>query len=210
MATRTLGVILYEDFELLDVFGPAEMFGRVGPELEILMLAEQAGPVRSAQGPEVLAAAGFDSCPELDLILLPGGVGTLRELQNEKLLDFLRKRSASAEITTSVCSGSAILAKAGVLDGRRATSNKQFFALASGQSAAVEWITEARWVRDGNFVTSSGVSAGMDMALAVIEDLYGSERAEAIANLTEYEWQRDPTRDPFARFLNAAMPNETP
>ena len=67
---------------------------------------------------------------------------------------------------------------------------------------------EARWVDDGEFVTSSGVSAGMDMALAVIERLYGSERAEAIANLTEYEWQRDPTRDPFVRFLNDAVPSE--
>jgi putative intracellular protease/amidase len=209
MSTRTLGVILYPGFELLDVFGPAEMFGNVGPELVILMLAEAAGPVASAQGPKVLAEAGFDDCPQLDLILLPGGIGTIQQLQNERMLDFLRKRTADAEITTSVCSGSAILAKAGVLDGRRATSNKQFFALASAQSEQVDWVEQARWVDDQSFVTSSGVSAGMDMALAVIERLYGSERAEMIANLTEYEWQRDPSRDPFVRFLNAAMPSET-
>jgi putative intracellular protease/amidase len=202
--TRKLGVILYTDFELLDVFGPVEMFGNVGPELEVVMVAETAGSVKSAQGPQVLAEVGFDDCPALDLILLPGGIGTFPELANERMLDFLRKRSASAEITTSVCSGSALLAKAGLLDGRRATSNKQFFAFAETQSAQVDWVTEARWVDDGEFVTSSGVSAGMDMALAVIERLWGTERAETIANLTEYEWHRDPNVDPFVRFLNSA------
>jgi transcriptional regulator GlxA family with amidase domain len=102
----------------------------------------------------------------------------------------------------SVCSGSAILARAGLLDGRRATSNKQFFELARSQSAKVDWVTEARWVEDGPFATSSGVSAGTDMALGLIARLYGRERAQQIADLTEYEWQSDPTRDPFVKFLN--------
>ena len=202
--TRKLGVILYGDFELLDVFGPVEMFGNVGPELEVLMVAEQAGRVKSAQGPSVLADVGFDDCPPLDLILVPGGVGTFPELSNERTLDFLRRQSSSAEITSSVCSGCALLAKAGLLDGRRATSNKQFFSMIAAQGEKVEWVKEARWVDDGEFVTSSGVSAGMDMALALIERLYGSERAEAIANLTEYEWHRDPDIDPFVRFLDDA------
>ena len=118
------------------------------------------------------------------------------------MLDFLRQRAATAEMTMSVCSGSAILAKAGLLDGRRATSNKQFFDLARAQSAAVQWVEQARWVEDGPFATSSGVSAGTDMALAVIAKLYGKEVAQQIAESTEYEWQQDSTRDPFARFLN--------
>ena len=102
----------------------------------------------------------------------------------------------------SVCSGSAILAKAGLLDGRRATSNKQFFDLARVQGPAVQWVEQARWVEDGPFATSSGVSAGIDMALAVIAKLYGKEIAQEIAEWTEYEWQQDSTRDPFVRFLN--------
>ena len=105
----------------------------------------------------------------------------------------------------SVCTGSAILAKAGVLDGRKATSNKQFFEFARIQSDKVTWVEEARWVEDGPVATSSGVSAGTDMALGIIARLYGAERAQQIANLTEYEWQTDPTRDPFHRFLNQAM-----
>jgi transcriptional regulator GlxA family with amidase domain len=206
-ATRTLGAVLYDAFELLDVYGPLEMFGNVGPQLRLVLVAESAGPVRSAQGPNSVAEFGFDDCPPLDLILLPGGIGTLAQLENERLLAWLRERAATAQITTSVCSGSAILARAGLLDGRRATSNKQFFSLATGQSDEVDWVKQARWVDDGDFVTSSGVSAGMDMALAVIERLYGSPEAERIAELTEYEWHRDADRDPFSRFLDqGALP----
>ncbi len=86
----------------------------------------------------------------------------------------------------------------GVLDGKRATSNKKSFAWACSNSDKVQWVRQARWVDDGNRVTSSGVSAGMDMALAVIARLYGVEAAETIANFTEYEWHRDASWDPFA------------
>lgn len=192
---------MYEDFELLDVFGPVEMFAYVGDELELVSVAAAAGPVRSAQRISAVADHDFESCPHLDLLLVPGGIGTLPALADQTLLDWLRKRAAEAEITTSVCSGSAILAKAGLLDGRRATSNKQFFELATSQSDRVDWVWEARWVDDGAVVTSSGVSAGMDMALAVIERLWGAERAAQIAALTEYERQTDPDIDPFAKLL---------
>ena len=202
--TRTLGAVLYPQFELLDLYGPLEMFGSVGPEIEIVTVAQHAGPVASAQGPETVAAHAFTDCPGLDLILLPGGIGTLAELQNESLLEFLRARAPQAEVTMSVCSGSALLAKAGLLDGRRATSNKVFFSLASDQSEKVDWVTEARWVEDGPYVTSSGVSAGTDMSLAVIARLFGRERAEKISVITEYEWSSDPARDPFAQYLNRA------
>ncbi|MBW2280509.1 MAG: DJ-1/PfpI family protein [Deltaproteobacteria bacterium] len=201
--SRTLGILLYPDFELLDVFGPVEMFAYVGDELTLVSVAAEAGPVRSAQGQSSLADHGFADCPALDLLLVPGGIGTIPALEDETLLAWLRERAASAEITTSVCSGSAILARAGLLDGRRATSNKQFFELATSQSDKVDWVWEARWVDDGDFVTSSGVSAGMDMALAVIERLWGRERADEIAALTEYERQRDPTADAFAKRLRS-------
>ncbi len=200
--TRTLGAILYNDFELLDYYGPLEMFGSLGKDLRIVTVAERAGPVRSTQGPATLAEHSFSDCPDLDLILLPGGIGTMPELENEALLGFLRARSARAEVTMSVCSGSALLAKAGVLDGRKATSNKLFFNLASSQSDRVDWVEEARWVEDGPFVTSSGVSAGTDMALGVISKLYGRERAEGVARMTEYVWQSDPHLDPFHTDLN--------
>ena len=200
--TRTLGAVLYEDFELLDLYGPLEMFGSIGAELRIVTVAEKTGPVASFQRPQTVAEFDFASAPMLDLILLPGGFGTIPQLENPAMLDFLRRRAATAEVTMSVCSGSAILAKAGLLDGRRATSNKQFFDLARAQGAAVQWVEQARWVEDWPFATSSGVSAGTDMALAVIAKLYGKEIAQQIAESAEYEWQQDSTRDPFGRLLN--------
>lgn len=210
-APLTLGVVLYPGFELLDVFGPLEMFINVGSQkLRIVMIAEEAGAVPSGSladpaqpsGPKAVADYSFETAPPLDLILVPGGLGTLAQLQNEKLLAWLRERSAKAQITTSVCSGSAILAKAGVLDDHKATSNKQFFSFATAQGPAVEWVKQARWVDDGRVMTSSGVSAGIDMALAIIERLFGAELALGIANGTEYEWHRDPTVDPFVRYLD--------
>lgn len=201
-AARTLGALLYPDFELLDLYGPLEMFGTLGPSLRIVTIAERQGPVKSFQGPATVAEHGFGDAPPLDLLLLPGGIGTLAQLANPALLGFLRERAPRAEVTMSVCSGSAILAKAGLLDGRRATSNKMFFDLARSQSAKVQWVEAARWVEDGPFATSSGVSAGTDMALAVIARLHGRERAQQIADYTEYQWHADADRDPFVRFLN--------
>ena len=204
-AVRTLGAVLYPQFELLDLYGPLEMFGALEKEIRIVTVAESKGPVASTPGVETLARHDFADCPRLDLVLLPGGIGTLPQLGNAALLEFLRKRSAEAEVTMSVCSGSALLAKAGLLDGRRATSNKMFFQVARSQSDRVKWVEAARWVEDGPFATSSGVSAGTDMALAVIARLYGRERAESIAIQTEYTWHRDADRDPFAQYLDQGM-----
>ncbi|MEX2115056.1 MAG: DJ-1/PfpI family protein [Pirellulales bacterium] len=195
---RTLGIVLYPRFELLDVYGPAEMFGNLIGKVRIVMVAEKAGPVASTQGPKVQADYSFEDCPPLDLIMVPGGFGTMSELKNETLLTWLRTRAEQAEIVMSVCSGSALLAKAGLLDGRRATSNKRYFKLAQDQGPNVEWVYRARWVDDGNRVTSSGVSAGIDMALHVIQRLYGAKTAEDLADATEYQWHRDADNDPFA------------
>ena len=197
----TLGAIFYENFELLDVYGPLEMFG-IMDKVDVITVAEKAGPVKSTQGPKTLADYGFDDCPPLDLILLPGGIGTIPELNNEAMLSFLRERSASAKYTMSVCTGSALLAKAGLLDGRKATSNKLYFSLATMQSDKVEWVEEARWVVDGPMVTASGVSAGTDMALGVIAELFGQQTAEWACMVSEYEWNSDAAHDPFVKYLN--------
>jgi transcriptional regulator GlxA family with amidase domain len=198
----TLGAILYEGFELLDLYGPLEMFGSLKPQLEILTVAEKTGPVSSFQGPQTMVEFDYQNCPRLDLILLPGGFGTIQELKNQTIMSFLKERVPSAKVTMSVCSGSWILARAGLLNGRRATSNKAYFKMATQQSDQVEWVSEARWVEDGPFYTSSGVSAGMDMSLAVIASLYGKEKALDIANGAEYIWNQDPDADPFHKYLN--------
>jgi transcriptional regulator GlxA family with amidase domain len=198
----TLGAILYDGFELLDLYGPLEMFGNLKPRIEIITVAEKAGPVSSFQGPQTVAEFAYQNCPPLDLILLPGGFGTIRELDNPAMMSFLKERIPSAKVAMSVCSGSWLLAKAGLLDGRKATSNKAYFKMATQQSDQAEWISEARWVEDGAMFTSSGVSAGMDMALAVIASLFGEKKAEDIATYTEYVWNKDSSRDPFHPYLN--------
>ena len=209
---RHLGALIYPGFEMLDLFGPLEMFSVLGSErVRISTVAEQAGPVAAAigaegpVGPQVIADYGFADAPPFDLLLVPGGIGTRRELANPALLAYLRASCARAQYVASVCTGSALLARAGVLDGCRATSNKRVFALAVAQSGQVQWIEAARWVEDGRFFTSSGVSAGMDMALALIARLWGEGVAERAASYTEYSWHRDPDDDPFVGELNSLM-----
>ena len=200
--TRRLGAVLFQGFELLDYYGPLEMFGCLGDELEILVLAETDAPVASSAGPATAPDATFAAAPQCDLYLVPGGLGVLGQQDNPAMLEFLQKASEGAERFMTVCNGAAIAASAGLLDGRRATTNKIFFDTVTPRGDAVKWIESARWVEDGPFYTASGVSAGIDMALSVIAGLYGEARAEAVAILTEYTWQRDPNLDPFAKHLN--------
>lgn len=196
--TYRLGVVVFEGFELLDIMGPLEMFGNVGKRLEIVMIAEKAGEVSSAQKVKTVADYSFKNCPKLDLILVPGGRGTGLFVKNEASMKWLQQRSAEVDIVASVCNGSDILAQAGLLDGYDATTNKMAFSLISARSPGVNWVRKARWVDDGDRITSSGVSAGIDMSLHVIERLFGEKSALMIAYRTEYEWHRDPNWDPFA------------
>lgn len=199
---KTVGAVLFDGFELLDVFGPLEAWGMLAVSsgaYRIVTTAEQAGPVASAQGPRTVADCVLSDCPPVDVILVPGGIGARREVDNALMTGWLRERAAGAEVVTSVCTGAALLARAGLLDGHCATSNKLAFKWVVEQGPKVTWVRQARWVEDGKFATSSGVSAGIDMTLAVIAKLEGSERAEQIATRMEYEWHRDWSWDPFAR-----------
>jgi len=197
----TVGIVLFEGFELLDVFGPCEAYGshHLDGAFKLVTVAANAGPVASAQGPSAVADFALGNAPHLDLLLVPGGIGTRREVHNPVLLDWLRIRSADAAIVTSVCTGAALLARSGLLDGLRATTNKRAFAWVVSQGPAVNWIKQARWVEEGKFATSAGVSAGIDMALALIARIVDADAAEAVALTMEYEWHRDPAWDPFAK-----------
>jgi transcriptional regulator GlxA family with amidase domain len=196
---RRLGVLLFPGFELLDTFGPLEMFGNMPGMIEIVTIAQEQGPVRSGQGPSAVADHSFADCPRLDLLLIPGGMSTRTEVENPATIDWLRRRVPETELTMTVCSGTALLARTGLLDGRRATTNKMFFDEIATQGPRVQWVKEARWVEDGKYVTSSGVSAGIDMALAVIAKLAGQPVSDSLAVATEYDWHRDAAWDPFAK-----------
>ena len=200
MARRlTIGGVLFHEFELLDLFGPFEMFGLLPEQFELRLVSENGDNAASSQGPVSVVDYSFDDSPQFDLLLVPGGRGTRREVENPLLLQWLRDQAEQASYVTSVCTGSAVLARAGLLDGRRATTNKAAFEWVSSQGERVDWQKQARWVEEDRYFTSSGVSAGMDMSLAIIARILGEEIAVQVATWSEYEWHRDPGWDPFAR-----------
>ncbi|HTQ30005.1 MAG TPA: DJ-1/PfpI family protein, partial [Opitutaceae bacterium] len=193
-----IGAVLFDGFELLDFFGPLEMFGLLESEAKITVVAEKAGPVKSSAGPSGVAEVTLADSGGFDILLIPGGIGTRREMTSVPFLAELKRLAEASRIVATVCTGSLLLAKTGLLDGRRATSNKRAFQLVKRAVPTVEWVAKARWVEDGKYFTSSGVSAGMDMALAVIAKLRGRERALQVASRAEYEWHEDSSWDPFA------------
>lgn len=198
-AQRTrISMVLFDGFELLDVFGPLELFGVLADLFTIELVGPVAGPVRSAQGPLVVADHAYADAPPPEVVLVPGGRGTRALVGDEPFLRWLAGWAPAARQVTSVCTGSGVLAAAGLLDGYRATSNKRAFDWARRQGSSVTWVPQARWVEDRDRWTSSGVAAGMDMALALIAHLHGEALATSLADAVELEWHRDPDWDPFA------------
>lgn len=195
---RTVTVVLFDDFELLDVCGPLEMLGVAAGRFSSTLVGPTVGAVRSAQGPALLADVSYEDAPVPDILMVPGGIGTRRLVADDAFLGWLSEWAAPAHVVGSVCTGSGVLAAAGLLDGYRATSNKRSFAWASEQGADVTWVPQARWVEDRNRWTSSGVAAGIDMTLALIARICGEQLATTIADAVEHAWHRDPTWDPFA------------
>jgi len=197
-----IGAVLFEGFELLDIYGPLEMFGMLGAlgkKIDIVMIGETTGPVKSGAGPCGYIDRSFSQIDNIDILLIPGGIGTRTEINNRKLINSLKKLSNKASYTATICTGSALLAKTGLLDGIKATSNKMAFQWVTEQGPKVKWIHKARWVEDGKFFTSSGVSAGMDMTLGLIEKIYDKDKSLKVANLAEYEWHQNKSCDPFYR-----------
>lgn len=193
---KRIGIIVFDRFETLDVFGPVQMWGRL-PDYEIVMISQTGAPAKSSQGVSTAVTYSFANAPQMEIIMIPGGGGTRTEVNNPAMIDFLREQDRGTAWTTSVCTGAALLAKAGILNARRATTNKQAYQWATSQSTKVHWQGRARWVVDGKYVTSSGVSAGTDMALALVEKLYDRKTADRIADNAEYVWNDDPQYDPF-------------
>jgi len=200
MTTPPLRVaaVVFPGFEVLDLFGPIEMLWMPKDVFPISIVAERRGEVASAQGVKVIADYAFSEATEFDIVLVPGGRGTRTEVSNPVILDWLRLVEPRARFVASICTGSALLAKAGLLDGQRATSNKNAFDWVVTQGPHVHWVREARWIEDGKYFTSSGVSAGMDMALGLIERILGRESSAQVARWAEYTWHSDSTQDPFA------------
>lgn len=193
---RRISIVLFEGFELLDVAGPLGWFARF-PEISVALVGPTVGPVRSSMGVQMVATYSYATAEDPDIVLVPGGQGTRCLVQNPDFLGWLAGWAKNATLVTSVCTGSALLAAAGLLAGRRATSNKRAFAWASRQGNGVDWVPRARWVHDGDRWTSSGVMAGMDMVAALLVEIFGSQRVERAATELEYVQNQNSDCDPF-------------
>ena len=183
--------------EELDWVGPFEVFtmareiaspSHAAKRIRVRLIAERGGVVTGAKGMRVETDHAFADAPRLDLLLIPGGIGTRREMKNEAMLEFLRKQAPGCAWVTSVCTGSAVLERAGLTRGRRITTHWAYLpTLRETAAGETEVLERVRYVRDGNLVTSAGVSAGIDMALWLTGQIFGVEHARNTQRAMEYE-----------------------
>ncbi len=193
-----VSVLLFNDFETLDVFGPVEILGRLKDLYQVSFYSHSGGLVTNSHGVSMVTKNLKNIIAGTDIFLIPGGYGTRVEVENNSLIDRIKEISQLSNYVLTVCTGTALLARTGLLDGRRATTNKRAFQWVVTQGAKVKWIQKARWVKDDKYYTSSGVSAGMDMTLDLLKDLHGVEFARNVAFQIEYRWQEDSEEDPFS------------
>ncbi len=198
MTSPTLAAFVFPGFQTLDLFGPLEILGDQSIDIDVSIVAETLDPVPSVHGHGLTVDRSIDDGRSYDYLLIPGGDAALVAAEKAAVTDWIMTASSNAQLTMTVCTGSILLAATGLLDGRRATTNKQDFRATTPLRPQVDWVAQARWVEDGEFFTSSGVSAGIDMALAALEHLFGRSAAENVALGTEYEWHDNPDWDPFA------------
>lgn len=195
---RKMAALVFPGFQTLDFFGPIELLGGFRDDIELMTVAKTAEPVPSRHAQRICVDQTLSASTDYDILFVPGGDSALDEAKDPELLAWIRDVSESAEIVLAVCTGTILLGIAGVLDGKRATTSKIDFTATVPLAPNVDWVKKARWVEDGKFFTSSGVSAGMDAALAVAARLYGIEAALEMAEGSEYAWHDDPSWDPFS------------
>lgn len=186
----TIGIAIFEDAEELDFVGPWEVFtmaAQLRDDVRVVTLAQTLAPVRCAKGLRVLPDHAFDAAPELDVVLLPGGVGTRREVENPLLVDWLRKLAPRCRWVTSVCTGAMLLCEAGLAEGRRVTTHWGFVESLRERYPGTEVLERVRYVRDGNLLSAAGVSAGIDMSLWLVGELWGVEAARQTQRFMEYD-----------------------
>ena len=195
--TMEIAFIMFNDYETLDVFGPAEIFGRLVDLYSLKFYSLKGGLITNRHQVPIMTEKleNIESKPEI--VLIPGGLGTRKEVENSQLINQIKELSQSSDYVLTVCTGSALLAKSGLLNGKKATSNKRAFSWVAAQNNSVNWDKKARWAIDGKYYTSSGVSAGMDMALGFLADRHGIDFARKVAKEIEYNWVEDKDNDSF-------------
>ena len=192
-----IAVLLFHDFETLDVYGPVEVFGRLEELYSMKFYSLNGGQIKNRHGVSVQTAKLEDIAENVEIFIIPGGLGTRKEVENKLLINKIKEIATFSKFVLTVCTGSALLARTGLLYNKTATSNKRAFTWVITNGPNVNWNKKARWTIDGKYYTSSGVSAGIDMVLGFISDRYGIEYARKIAFEIEYNWIEDKNNDTF-------------
>lgn len=195
MKERRVAILLFDDVEVLDFAGPFEVFSVANelnepPLFKVSIVAFKDGPVRARNGLSVNADYTIANCPQPDILIVPGGLGTRPLIKEGRLIEWIGETSKRSELTLSVCTGSLLLAKAGVLEGMKATTHHLAFDMLEKLSPGTTIVSEQRYVDNGHIITAAGVSAGIDMSLYVIGKIIGVEQAEKIALYMEYDWRK--------------------
>ncbi|MBW2232301.1 MAG: DJ-1/PfpI family protein [Deltaproteobacteria bacterium] len=190
MSSRKIGIVVYPDSEELDWAGPYEVFtmaAQVGGDLEVVTISQHEGPVRCAKGLRILPDHSFETAPQLDVVLVPGGEGSRVEMDNPVMLDWLVKAAESCTWVTSVCTGSILLAKSGLATGCEITTHWAYITTLRELAPHVTVRENIRYVRDGRIVTAAGVSAGIDMSLWLVGELFDADHSRKTRRFMEYD-----------------------
>lgn len=201
MKKRSVGILLFPNVEILDFAGPLEVFSSAtamngDPDsppdrlCTVFTVAESLEPIRCNNPLTVKPDYMLADAPQIDILLVPGGRGTRPALERADLISWIQRVSGASDLTTSVCTGSFLLAKAGLLDGKSATTYFASIPFMREHFPQVDTQENVRWVDEGNIVTSAGVSAGIDMSLYLLQRLYGKEIADKTARNIEYDHWR--------------------
>ncbi|ABR89155.1 ThiJ/PfpI family protein [Janthinobacterium sp. Marseille] len=204
MERKRVGIVIFDDVEVLDFCGPFEVFSvtRINTErrreepspFDVVLIAEHDKTIVTTGGMRVLPDTTFAQCPPLDILLVPGGWGTRKEMHNPALLSFVTERAAQVETLTSVCTGALVLGNAGLLDGLRATTHWRSLDWMQELFPKVTVDSVSQVVEQGKVLTSAGISAGIDMALIVVQRYCGEEVARATARHMEYPFPESSVR----------------
>jgi transcriptional regulator GlxA family with amidase domain len=204
MKRKRVGIVIFLNVEVLDFCGPYEVFSvtrlnearrrEESSPFEVLLIAERPDPVAATGGLRVIPDVTLETCPPLDILVVPGGWGTRREMDNEHLLRWIAERAKEVETLTSVCTGAMLLGRSRLLDGRRATTHWRSLDWMRQSFPAVTVEEKLHVVEDGHVLTSAGISAGIDMALRVVARSFGETVGRATARHMEYPFPDDNRR----------------